>query len=214
MSREALAYAISCTFLGVLIGWVIGSQRTGPARTAAAPPAAATSASAQPQQEEAPPLDLQKVAGLERLAKAEPNNAAVRIDLGNLYYDSRKFDQALPWYEAALKITPSDVNASTDLAVCYYMMQQTDRALAQIDRSLALDSGHPKTLLNQGIIRAWGKQDLKGAAESWERVLAVAPNTEEARLAQQGLDGIRSAHGASTGTGSGAGSGAGSSGGR
>ena len=88
--------------------------------------------------------------------------------------------------------------------------EQTDRALAQIERSLQLDSRHAKTLLNQGIIRAFGKQDLKGAAESWEKVLAVAPGTQEAQHAQQGLDGIRSAHGAGAGAG---GSGAGTAGG-
>jgi tetratricopeptide (TPR) repeat protein len=208
MSREALAYAISCTFLGVLIGWVIGSQRSGPVSASPAP-MAATAPTSTPAEAPPPPLDERRVAELQQRAEAEPTNAAVRIDLGNLHYDSRKFEDAARWYEAALKITPNDVNANTDLAVCYYMTQQTDRALAQIDRSLALDARHPKTLLNQGIIRAWGKQDLKGAAESWERVLSVAPDSEEAKLAQQGLDGIRSAHGASTGA-----SGAGSSGGR
>jgi tetratricopeptide (TPR) repeat protein len=198
MSREALAYAVSCTFLGVLIGWMIGTQRTGPA--AAAPAQASSAGASAGQQPEAPPpLDVQKAADLERLAKAQPANASVRIDLGNLYYDAKRFELALPWYEAALAIDPKDVNASTDLAVCFYMLNQTDRALVQIDRSLGLDAKHPKTLLNQGIIRAWGKQDLKGAAESWERVLAVAPGTEEARLAQQGLDGIRSAHGGAAG---------------
>jgi tetratricopeptide (TPR) repeat protein len=206
MSREALAYAISCTFLGVLIGWVIGTQRSGPAVTAAPAPAAAQASSA-PAEDPPPPVDEARVAELEKRAQAEPANASVRVDLGNLFYDSRKFDRAATWYEAALKIAPNDVNANTDLAVCYYMLQQTDRALAQIDRSLALDGAHPKTLLNQGIIRAWGKQDLKGAAESWERVLTVAPNSEEARLAQQGLDGIRSAHGSAAGGAGSAGSG-------
>jgi tetratricopeptide (TPR) repeat protein len=202
MSRESLAYAVSCTCLGVLIGWVIGSQRSGPAPAAA--PQAASAQSGNPGGSEAPPpLDVQKVADLERLAKADPKNVGVRIDLANLYYDAKRFDQAIPWYQAALEIDPKDVNASTDLAVCFYMMNQPDRALTQIDRSLGLDGKHAKTLLNQGIIRAWGKQDLKGAAESWERVLAVAPGSEEARLAQQGLDGIRSAHGGSaTGSGS------------
>jgi tetratricopeptide (TPR) repeat protein len=212
MSREALAYAISCTVFGILIGWMIGTQRTGPARPTPAAPAQASTAAAP--QNTPPPLDTQKVAELETRAKAEPENAAVRIEIANLYYDAQKFDQAASWYEAALQITPGDVNASTDLAVCYYMQEQTDRALAQIDRSLQLDGRHAKTLLNQGIIRAWGKQDLKGAAESWEKVLAVAPDTEEARLAQQGLDGIRSAHGTATGAGGSSAGTAGGSGGR
>ena len=57
-----------------------------------------------------------------------------------------------------------------------------------------MDPGHAKTLLNIGIVRAFGKQDLKGAADVWQKVLVVAPSSEEARAARQALDGLRSAH--------------------
>ncbi|HEX7779673.1 MAG TPA: hypothetical protein VF424_10560, partial [Vicinamibacterales bacterium] len=57
---------------------------------------------------------------------------------------------------------------------------------------------HVKSLLNQGIIR-FGKEDLKGAAESWEKVLAIAPDSDEARMARQGLDGLKSGHAGSGG---------------
>jgi hypothetical protein len=49
-------------------------------------------------------------------------------------------------------------------------------------------------MLNIGIVRAFGKQDLKGAAEMWQKVVDVAPQSEEARAARQALDGVRSAH--------------------
>jgi tetratricopeptide (TPR) repeat protein len=73
-------------------------------------------------------------------------------------------------------------------------MNDPDRALAQFDRSLVIDPDHAKTLLNIGIVRAFGKQDLKGAAEVWQKVIVVAPSSEEARAARQALDGVRSAH--------------------
>jgi hypothetical protein len=43
-------------------------------------------------------------------------------------------------------------------------------------------------------VRAFGKQDLAGAAESWEKVVAIAPDSVEGRQARQGLDGLKSAH--------------------
>jgi len=73
--------------------------------------------------------------------------------------------------------------------------EQPDKALAQIDKSLALDPKHPATLLNQGIIRAFGKQDLPGALESWQKVVQYAPNSPEAARAKEGIDGLQSAHG-------------------
>ena len=61
------------------------------------------------------------------------------------------------------------MNASTDLGIAYYYMNQPDRALQQFERSLAIDPKHTKTLLNVGIVRAFGKQDLEGAAKAWQR---------------------------------------------
>ena len=60
-------------------------------------------------------------------------------------------------------------------------MNQPDQALAQFDTSLAIDPAHAKTLLNIGIVRAFGKQDLKGAAEAWQKVLDVAPDRPRKR---------------------------------
>lgn len=197
MNRDALIFGISGTVFGVLVGWIIGTQQVTPA--APAPAVAQTAAApASPQQNTPPPLDAARAAELEKQASAEPTNVAVRTELGNLYFDAERLDQAIPWYEAANKLDPKNVSVSTDLAVAYYYTQQVDRALAQIDRSLAVDPRHLKTLLNQGIIRAFGKQDLAGAAESWQRVVAIAPDSEEGRRAKQGLDGLSSAHQAGT----------------
>jgi regulator of sirC expression with transglutaminase-like and TPR domain len=73
-------------------------------------------------------------------------------------------------------------------------MNQPDQALQQFDKSLQINPKHPKTLLNQGIVRAFGKQDLQGAAESWERLIQVAPSSPEADMARQTLERFRSAH--------------------
>jgi tetratricopeptide (TPR) repeat protein len=106
--------------------------------------------------------------------------------------DAKRFDLAIPWYEAALQINPRDVSVSTDLAVCYYSTNQVDRALAQIDKSLAIDPNHVKTIFNQGVIRAWGREDLTGAVESWERVVALDPNGEDGRRAKAAIDTLKS----------------------
>ena len=45
-----------------------------------------------------------------------------------------------------------------------------------------------------GIVRAFGKQDLDGAAKAWEQVVALAPNTPEGQAAKKGLEGLKNAH--------------------
>jgi tetratricopeptide (TPR) repeat protein len=193
MTRDALIFGIAGTMFGLLAGWIIGSQQ---ARPAPAAQAAVQSAPASPagDEQQAPPIDLKRASALEQEANAKPNDAAVRVELGNLYFDAKRYDLAIPWYEASLRLNPKDIGVSTDLAVCYHSIGDPDRALRQIDQSLAIDPRHAKTLLNQGIIRAFGKQDLDGALESWEKVVKFAPNTPEAERARKGLEGLKGAH--------------------
>ena len=99
----------------------------------------------------------------------------------------------------ALKIDPKNVNASTDLGIAYYYTNKPDLALAQFEKSLAIDPRHSKTLLNVGIVRAFGKEDLDGAAEAWQKVIEMAPDSPEAAVAKKGLDGMRSGHAATPG---------------
>jgi len=157
-------------------------------------PAAADAPAAQQSSRTAPALDEARASALQAAAGASPQDPAPRIELGNLYFDHERFREAAQWYEEALRVSPKNVNVSTDLGIAYYYMNRPDAALAQFDRSLAIDAAHTKTLLNIGIVRAWGKQDLEGAAKAWQQVIDVAPGSPEASRAKQGLDGIRAAH--------------------
>lgn len=187
---------VAGVFFGLLVGWIVGSQQgTGrPVPQAGAAPAGSQASASGANSQAPPPLDESRATAMKTTAQQNPTDAVTRVQLGNMYFDAGRFPEAVEWYEAALKIHPADVNASTDLGIAYYYMNQPDRALAQFDRSLAVDPAHAKTLLNVGIVRAFAKQDLKGAAEVWQKVLVVAPSSDEARAARQALDGLRSAH--------------------
>lgn len=193
MRRDSIVLGISGVFFGLLVGWIIGSQQgTGGPRPAAAPvaatptPAAGAGAAA--------PLDENRARALQAQAESSPQDAAVRIELGNLYFDAERYPDAVRWYEDALRIDPKNANASTDLGVAYYYMNQPDRALQQFAVSLSINPKHPKTLLSQGIVMAFGKQDLEGASRSWQQVIEAAPDSPEGRAAKQALDNMTSAH--------------------
>ena len=192
MKREALVFLVAGTCFGLIIGWVLGSQQSDQITRA---PAAAQAPVAEPGAAAAPPaLDQVRVQELMAAAEQDPSDAATRASLGNLFFDAERFQDAIAWYEAALALDAGDVNVSTDLGVSYYYTNQPDRALEQFAHSLDVDSEHVKTILNMGIVRAFGKQDLTGAAEAWERVIALAPDGPEGRAAKQALDSLRSAH--------------------
>ena len=198
MNRESLAFAISGIMFGLLVGWILGTQQVAPPT---ATPAQSTSAAQGQAERTPPPLDVRRAAELEKQANAEPSNGNVRVDLGNLYFDAERYDLAISWYEAALKIDPKNVNASTDLGVAYYSSNQIDRALKQFEHSLSLDPAHTKTLLNKGIVLAFGKQDLNAASVAWEQLVAVAPNSPEAIRAKEALAAVKASHPPGSGAG-------------
>jgi tetratricopeptide (TPR) repeat protein len=195
MKRDHFVFLMSGVFFGVLVGWILGTQqaeRMPPTAIAAAAPAPGAGA-AQPGSQPAapPPVNEQKVDELTKIATADPKNAAVRSELGNLYFDSERFDLAIPWYEAAFKLSPNDANLSTDLGVSYLYTDKTDQAIAQFEKSIAIDPRHLKTWLNIGIAKAMVKGDVKGGEAAWQKVIDIAPGTEEAKKAQQGIDALK-----------------------
>ena len=163
-----------------------------PVETAAPP---AQSSGAVPGTPQPAMLDETKVQALRTVVDRDAKNAVARAQLGNLYYDAGRYPDAIKWYGESLAIAPNDVDVNTDLGVSYYYNNQPDLAIKQLERSLQIDPKHTKSLLNLGVVRAFGKQDLKGATEAWQRLVEIAPESAEGRQAKQALDSLSSAHG-------------------
>ena len=195
MKSDAIAFGIAGIAFGLIAGWVIGTEQATVRTPAAAPVApAASAAPAADSEPRAAILDETKVNALKAVAKRDATNPKPRAELANLYFDAEKFDDAITWYEAALKLNPNDVNVSTDLGVSYYYTNNPDKALAQLNRSLKIDSKHAKTLLNIGIVKAFAKQDLEGASKAWQQVIQLAPDSPEGQAAKRALDTFQSSH--------------------
>lgn len=197
MKLESVIYTIAGVFFGLIAGWIIGTQQAAMApRTSApvaesAPPPASGAAPGTP----APAiLDEAQVQALRNVVDRDPKNAVARAQLGNLYYDAGRYPDAINWYAEALALNPKDVSVSTDLGVSYYYNNQPDLAIKQLEQSLQIDPNHTKSLLNMGVVRAFGKQDLKGATEIWRRLVEIAPDTPEGKQARQALESLASAH--------------------
>ena len=194
MRSDSIVFAIAGMCFGIILGWVIGTEQAAKRTAAVLQPAAAPQQAAAGTRQ-APPLDEGQVQALTTVLKSDPNNAGAIVKLGNLYFDAERYQDAIDWYLKGLKLDSKNVDASTDLGVSYYYSGNTDAALKQFDYSLKLNPKHTKTLLNQGIVLAFGKRDLKGATAAWEKVVQIAPDSQGAQAAKQGLQGIAAAAG-------------------
>ena len=189
MRRESLILGLAVACSMAIMGWIIWAERPVPP----APPAAApTDMSVGGVQ--VPPLDEARVAELVAAAEGDAEDLDSRVSLADLFFDSHSFEQAIPWYEEILTLTPDDVRASTNLGISYYYVGAPDRALNQFERSLEVEPTHAQTLVTVGIVKAFGLQDLEGATVAWERVLEVAPDGPEARAAREALSRLQTAH--------------------
>jgi tetratricopeptide (TPR) repeat protein len=199
MKLESIVYAIAGVCFGLIAGWIIGAQQgIISSRTASAPMAQGAPQQAAPADSantSTPAmLDESKVQALRTVAERDPKNAAARAQLGNVYYDAGRYPEAIKWYGESLTLNSKDVSVSTDLGVSYYYNNQIDLAIRQLEHSLELDPRHPKSLLNLGVVRAFGKQDLKGAADAWKRLVEIAPESPEGQQARKALDSLAAAH--------------------
>src|SRR5271157_3603407 len=100
-SVQAYTLAVICLLVGIAGGWFIrGSQSpaVAPAETTGAP--AATAGGADTGQQT--PAQMQKIADtqagplIEKL-KADPNNAGLLENIGNIYYDAQQFPTAIDY---------------------------------------------------------------------------------------------------------------------
>jgi cytochrome c-type biogenesis protein CcmH/NrfG len=206
MNRDSWVLGVSGVVFGLLVGWIIATQLARPDAaatptpdTAATAPADAQSPTGGGQSSTATPLDEAKLRDLLAQAEKNPKDAHVRALIGNMYFDAERYPDSVKWYEASMAIDPKNPDVSTDLGVSYYYTNQTDRALQQFARSLQINPSHTKTMLNIGMVKAFGKQDLAGAAEAWQKVVQLAPDSPEGRAARQALETLKQAHPATAG---------------
>ena len=150
-----IVYAVAMLMVGGLAGYILANVG---GRQTALPPSGALQA--------AVPVALP--------ASSMPTFGEA-VDAGNRFYDAQRYADAIPYYEKALTFNPNDINVSTDLGTALWYVGRADAALAQYDRSLAIDRTHAQTLFNLGIVRSDGKRDYAGAIDAWEALLKANP---------------------------------------
>jgi cytochrome c-type biogenesis protein CcmH/NrfG len=186
MRRETLVFTLAGVVFGFVLGYMAASWDVMPRpalATATAPPAAGGNApGAQPAASQPAPLDADEARAMESLAARQPKDAAVRVELGNLYMDHQRWDEAIRWYREALGLAPDAPDVSTDMGACYVHSGRPADGLAEFDRVLAKNPDHRNARFNRGVaLLALGRS--VEAADGWEELLKRHPDDPQlARL--------------------------------
>jgi tetratricopeptide (TPR) repeat protein len=183
-SVQAYTLAVVCLLLGIAAGWLIrGSQSPAAATPETASASAAGVGSANAGAQTPSPAQLQQMADtqagplLEKL-KADPTNAGLLENVGNVYYDAQQFPAAIDYYQRALKVEPANAGVRTDMATAYWYTGNADAAIAEFQKSLSYEPNKANTLFNLGIVEWQGKMDIDKAVAAWQKLLDTNPNYE------------------------------------
>lgn len=190
---QAYAMAVVCLLLGLAVGYLLrGSSAAPVAQAAFATPSAQELGPAQIPGMGGMPLgqpntDLVDKAVSPMLAalRQNPKDTVTLINIGNTYYDAKIYDKAIQYYAEALKIAPGNVNARTDMATAYWYTGDADHAIAELEKSLALEPTHAQSLFNLGIVKFQGRKDSQGAIAAWQKLLQTNPNYPERQNVEQ-----------------------------
>ena len=112
---------------------------------------------------------------LEKLTNQNPDDAEAWIQLGNLFFDSENFEKAINAYQKSLAIKPDNANVLTDMGVMYRRSGKPAEAVKAFDKAIAVDPSHEVSRFNKGIVLMHDMNDIAGAVQSWEELVAVNP---------------------------------------
>ena len=139
-----------------------------------------------------PPSGAQKrIETLRLLVDRDPGDVKSWIALGNEYFDSGQRAKAIDAYGRALELQPNNPDVLTDQGVMYRELGVYDKAIANFKKASTIDPKHVQSMLNLGVLYAQDLKDYDKAAESWQRILAVAPESREAARARDFLDDLK-----------------------
>ena len=127
-STQAYVLAVICLFIGVAVGYfvrgsaspsaaVAGSEQAASSQTAAAmgnmDPSKVTPEQLRHMVEKQVEPVLQQL-------KANPADPALLAQVGNVYYDTQLYQDAIGYYEKSLVSDPKNVGVRTDMGTAYF----------------------------------------------------------------------------------------------
>ncbi len=206
MNRNIIFALVGGLVAGFLAGYFVFSgdsrEATGSAPVSSAPvmPApslggslpGAVAAGGMPTAPALPNAEAQaRIARIETAVLANPKDHDAWVALGNEYFDSHLAQKAVDAYGKALALKPDDPNVLTDQGVMYRQLGQFDKALATFQKANKLEPAHAQSLFNMGVVYANDLHQPEEAAKAWNKILTLAPGSEQAAQARQMLSQIK-----------------------
>ena len=117
-----------------------------------------------------------RMLALEREVENNPKNLAAWLELGNLYFDTGKFQDAIQAYSRYLNLNPNNANVWTDLGVMYRRNGNHDEAISSFEKAIEFDPKHEQARFNKGIVLFYDLGNRDAAMKAWQELIEINPN--------------------------------------
>lgn len=114
-------------------------------------------------------------ASLREQAGQAPDDPAPWAQLGHLYFEAGRYEEAIDAYETALERDPDNPDLWTDLGVMYRRAGQPEAAIDAFDKAIALDNRHEIARFNRGIVLLHDLEREVEALETWKALAEINP---------------------------------------
>lgn len=154
----------------------------------AVPPPAAGAPAMPPGAGGAIPLEVsERIQAASAVVGRDPKNVGAWVELGNLYFDTHQPQKSIDAYARALELQPDSPDVLTDQGVMYRAVGAFEKAIANFQQANRLQPAHLQSLYNLGVVYAFDLKDVPKAEAAWNRLIQLAPNSENASQARQAL---------------------------
>jgi cytochrome c-type biogenesis protein CcmH/NrfG len=114
-------------------------------------------------------------AALRRRANENPADPAAWAQLGHLYFDAGRYDDAIQAYQEALERDPENGDLWTDLGVMHRRSGNPQQALESFDRAISLSPRHEIARFNRGIVLLHDLDRTEDGIRAWEALAEINP---------------------------------------
>jgi tetratricopeptide (TPR) repeat protein len=109
--------------------------------------------------------------------KDEPDNARLHAELGDLYFENKRFQQAIEEYRRAVNIDPNDADSYNDLGLALHYTGKSGEAVETLKKGAQMNDSYQRIWLSYGFILASTGNNVE-AASALEKAISIDPNTD------------------------------------
>ncbi|UCE94446.1 MAG: tetratricopeptide repeat protein [Flavobacteriaceae bacterium] len=174
--------AIVVTIVALVIGFLGGVFYSALKSPSGTSQNAGTQSTGQPSQNVQ--QQANRILALEQEIAANPDNVNALIELGDIYLDSNRYENAISIFVKAEQLAPANFHILNDLGTLYLRTGRLETALEKFEAVLKIDPSHIHSLYYVGLVhRETGNADK--ALQAFEEVLGLNPDPQLADAIRQ-----------------------------